>query len=75
MIWYVKRECLHELNVVARGDTRGLTQKMHELLEEEKAFTTTGYEQTLAPSTKKALDQLVKSGAFVEVPVQSHTER
>lgn len=69
MIWYVKRECLHELNAFAKSDTRSITQKLHELLEAEKAFTVHGYEHSLTPATKKAFDQLIQEHIFVQVKV------
>ena len=70
MIWYVKRECLRQLNDVAKGDTRGMTQKLHQLLDEEKAFTVHGYEHTLTPATQKAFQQLIEDRVFVKVSVK-----
>lgn len=69
MIWYVKKQCLHELKDIPRGDTRGYTQKLHEMLEEEKAFTTEGYEHMLTPRTLKAFKKLIAEGTFVSVKV------
>lgn len=69
MIWYVKKDCLHELNNVAKGDTRGITRKLHEMLEEEKAFTVHGYEHSLTPATQKAFQELIAQEKFVRVKV------
>lgn len=69
MIWYVKQECLHELDSILKSDTREFTQKLHEMLEEEKAFTVHGYEHALTPETKKAFQDLIQTRVFVPVKV------
>lgn len=69
MKWYVRKECLSELENLPKGDTRTYTKTLLRMLEAENAFTLHGYEHTLALKTLHAFERLLQQEVFVEIEV------
>lgn len=69
MIWYVRSDSMHELDGIPKTDNRGLTIRLNRMLEQEKAFTTDGYEETLSPATLASFRKLLETGKFIKVTV------